>query len=63
MAAQRVIVIGRRSQEAVLEAAQRRFLRAGYGATTIAAIAADAAVSVETIYKAFGGKRGLVRAI
>jgi len=60
MAAQRVIVIGRRSQEAVLEAAQRRFLRAGYGATTIAA---DAAVSVETIYKAFGGKRGLVRAI
>ncbi len=29
MGAQRVIVIGRRSQEAVLEAAQRRFLRAG----------------------------------
>lgn len=53
----------RRSQEAVLEAAQRQFLRAGYGATTIAAIAADAGVSVETIYKAFGGKPGLVRAI
>ncbi len=53
----------RRSQEAVLEAAQHQFLRAGYVATTIAAIAADAAVSVETIYKAFGGKPGLVRAI
>ncbi len=53
----------RRSQEEVLEAAQRQFLRAGYVATTIAAIAADAAVSVETIYKAFGGKPGLVRAI
>lgn len=53
----------RRSQETVLEAAQRQFLRAGYVATTIAAIAADAAVSVETIYKAFGGKPGLVRAI
>jgi AcrR family transcriptional regulator len=53
----------RRSQEAVLDVAQRQFLRAGYVATTIAAIAADAAVSVETIYKAFGGKPGLVRAI
>ncbi len=53
----------RRSQEAVLEAAHRQFLRAGYFATTIAAIAADAGVSVETIYKAFGGKSGLVRAI
>ncbi len=53
----------RRSQEAVIEAAQRHFLRAGYGATTMAAIAAEAGVSVETIYKAFGGKPGLVRAI
>jgi len=35
----------------------------GYAATTIAAIAGEAGVSVETIYKAFGGKSGLVRAI
>ncbi len=53
----------RRSQEAVLEAAERQLVRAGYGATTIADIAADAGVSVETIYKTFGGKAGLVRAI
>jgi AcrR family transcriptional regulator len=35
----------------------------GYGATTVAAIASAAHVSVETIYKGFGGKPGLVRAI
>jgi AcrR family transcriptional regulator len=52
-----------RNREAILEAAQRQFLGSGYAATTIAAIAAEASVSVETIYKAFGGKPGLVRAI
>ena len=53
----------RRNQQAILDAAQRQFLEGGYAATTIAAIAAEAGVSVETIYKAFGGKPGLVRAI
>src|ERR1035437_1549459 len=60
----------RRRQEAaaatrhrVTEAAERRFLSEGYGATTIAAVAADADVSVDTIYKSFGGKPGLVRAL
>lgn len=52
-----------RSRHAVLEAAQRLFLSDGYAATTIVSIAEAADVSVETIYKAFGGKRGLVRAI
>jgi AcrR family transcriptional regulator len=52
-----------RNREAILEAAQRQFLDGGYACTTIAAIAAEASVSVETIYKAFGGKPGLVRAI
>jgi AcrR family transcriptional regulator len=47
----------------VTGAAQRLFLRDGFAATTIAAIAAEAEVSAETIYKAFGGKPGLVRAI
>jgi len=47
----------------VIGAAQVLFLRGGFGATTIAAIAAEAQVSAETIYKAFGGKAGLVRAI
>jgi AcrR family transcriptional regulator len=53
----------RRSRESILVAAQRQFLEGGYAATTIAAVAAEAGVSVETIYKAFGGKPGLVRGI
>jgi AcrR family transcriptional regulator len=53
----------RRNRQAILDAAQRQFLEGGYVATTIAAVAAEAGVSVETIYKAFGGKPGLVRAI
>ena len=52
-----------RNREAILDAATRQFLEAGYAATTIAAIASEADVSVEMIYKAFGGKAGLVRAI
>src|SRR6266545_1193936 len=53
----------RRTRQVILDAAERQFLRDGYAATTVAAIAAEAGVSVETIYKAFGGKPGLVRAI
>jgi AcrR family transcriptional regulator len=53
----------RRNRQAILDAAQRQFLEGGYVATTIAAVAAEAGVSVETVYKAFGGKPGLVRAI
>src|SRR3954470_11015067 len=52
-----------RGRAAVLDAAERLFLDGGYAATTVAAIAAASAVSVETIYKGFGGKLGLVRAI
>ena len=52
-----------RSREAVLDAAQSLFLEAGYGVTTVAAVAARAGVSAETVYKAFGGKSGLVRAL
>ncbi len=53
----------RRTREGVVEAAERQFLDAGYSATTIAAIAKEAGVSVDTIYKSFGGKPGIVRAI
>lgn len=52
-----------RSRDAAIQAAERRFLRDGYANTTIAAIAEDAGVSVDTIYKSFGGKAGLIRAI
>jgi len=53
----------RRNRDRILDASERRFLRDGYGLTTIAAIAADAGVSPDTIYKTFGGKPGIVRAI
>ena len=53
----------RRNHDRIIEMAQRRFLRSGYGPTTISAIAKDAGVSVDTIYKSFGGKPGLVRAM
>jgi AcrR family transcriptional regulator len=53
----------RQTRSAVVDVARRRFLRDGFGATTIAAIAAEAQVSVETVYKSFGGKPGLVRAV
>jgi AcrR family transcriptional regulator len=53
----------RRNRDAVLDAAERRFLADGYGLTTIASVAGEAGVSAETVYKAFGGKAGLVTAI
>jgi len=53
----------RLSQERIIEAAERRFLADGYSSTTVSGIAEEAAVSVDTIYKRFGGKPGLVRAI
>jgi AcrR family transcriptional regulator len=52
-----------RRRARILGAAEQRFLRDGYGPTTIAAIAADADVSADTIYKSFKSKAGLVRAI
>jgi AcrR family transcriptional regulator len=53
----------RATREQILEVARRRFLAEGFGATTVASIAGDAGVSVDTIYKSYGGKPGLVRAI
>ncbi|HEY8837729.1 MAG TPA: helix-turn-helix domain-containing protein [Dehalococcoidia bacterium] len=53
----------RRTRMGVLDTARRLFLSNGYADTTIASIAEAADVSVETVYKAFGGKPGLVRAI
>jgi AcrR family transcriptional regulator len=53
----------RQTREAILDAARRLFLSDGFAPTTIAAVAATAGVSVDTIYKSFGGKPGLVRAI
>jgi AcrR family transcriptional regulator len=40
-----------RSRERIVAVARERFLRDGIAATTIAAIAGDASVSVDTVYK------------
>jgi AcrR family transcriptional regulator len=53
----------RRTRQAIIDAARHRFLRDGYAVTTIASIAADADASPDTIYKSFGGKAGLLRAM
>jgi AcrR family transcriptional regulator len=53
----------RQTRERIVRTAERQFLANGYAATSIAGVAEAAGVSVETIYKTFGGKPGLVRAI
>ena len=46
----------------VLQSAIRLFSTSGWAATTVAAIASDAGVAVETVYSGFGSKKGLLRA-
>jgi AcrR family transcriptional regulator len=53
----------RRTRAAILAAARRTFLAKGYTATTIASVASAAEVSVDTIYKQFRGKAGLLKAV
>ncbi len=53
----------RARRERVLRAAEALFGASGYATTTVAAIAEAADVSAETVYKTFGGKSGLVRAL
>jgi AcrR family transcriptional regulator len=53
----------RARRERVLLAAEALFGESGYATTTVAAIAEAADVSAETVYKTFGGKSGLVRAL
>jgi AcrR family transcriptional regulator len=52
-----------RNRDAILGIARADFLAQGYTATTMASIAGQAGLSVDTVHKAFGGKAGLVRAI
>jgi AcrR family transcriptional regulator len=47
----------------VLHAAQRLFEQHGYAATSMAAIASQAGVSLKTVYLAFGTKSSLLRAL
>lgn len=51
------------TRQDVLAAAGDAFLARGYAGTTLAAVARDAGVVVETIYRGFGGKAGLFKAV
>lgn len=51
------------TQRRVIEAARDLLLSKGYSQTTIKDIAASAGVSVETVYKAFGGKAALLKRV
>jgi AcrR family transcriptional regulator len=47
----------------IITAARMLFERDGYVATTMAAVAAEAGVAVETIYRGFAGKAALIEAV
>jgi AcrR family transcriptional regulator len=51
------------SRRAVVARAGELFHRQGFGTTTIGQVAGEAGVSAEFVYKSFGGKPGLLRAI
>ena len=53
----------RRTRREIIRAAYELFIRRGYGATTMTEIAAEASVSVETVYAAFGTKPNLLRKV
>jgi len=50
-------------QERIIDAAHARFVRDGYGATSIDQIARDAGTSTQTVYAAFGNKAGILRRV
>jgi AcrR family transcriptional regulator len=49
------------TRQEILQAARRRFATEGYAATSLKDIAADAGVSVQTLYDSVGSKADLVR--
>ena len=53
----------RQTRREVLAAAKALFLERGYAATTMADVAAEAGVAVQTVYSAVGGKAALLKAV
>jgi AcrR family transcriptional regulator len=51
------------TRDAVVAAAREQFLSGGFAATKVAEVASACGVSVEYVYKRFGGKAGLLRAV
>jgi AcrR family transcriptional regulator len=48
------------TQRAIVEAAARLFAQSGYQPTSIARVAAEAGVAVQTVYNSIGGKRAVL---
>jgi AcrR family transcriptional regulator len=53
----------RATKAAVVSAARDLFVRRGYPATTVDAVAEAAAVPIATVYRLFGSKRGILSAV
>ena len=51
------------TRERIADAARRLFAAAGYGSTSMEAIAAEAGVAVRTVYSVFGAKREILSLI
>jgi TetR/AcrR family transcriptional regulator, regulator of autoinduction and epiphytic fitness len=52
-----------RTRRAILDAAAQLFVDPGYAATPLTAVASAAGVAVQTVYKVFGSKKGLLSAL
>jgi TetR/AcrR family transcriptional regulator, regulator of autoinduction and epiphytic fitness len=57
--AERAAVTRRR----IADGARRLFVRDGYGATTLQAVADEAGVAVQTVYAVYGSKAGILRGL
>jgi AcrR family transcriptional regulator len=55
--------LARETRRRVLAAAQSLFVARGYAATTMADVAAEAGVAVQTVYSAVGGKAELLKQV
>jgi len=53
----------RLTRRAILDAAGTLFVDPGYAATPLTAVAAEAGVAVQTVYKTFGSKKALLSAL
>jgi len=53
----------RATRQAILDAARTLFVDPGYAATPLTAVAAEAGVAVQTVYKIFGSKKALLSAL
>lgn len=51
------------TRRAILDAAAALFVEPGYAATPLTAIAAEAGVAIQTVYKIFGSKQALLSAL